>query len=234
VTARVFVPALVVVVSLVALGAASGAVSVSDEELARAGVLVVSDFPAGWTASARATTSDAVLDAAAAKVASCRPFVAFSRANKKNPRAKSPNIELQHSNVTNAVSVYPSAARAAAAMRTFADPRLPDCLERLFRAVFARQLKSNEQVADQVESITTSIAPVPDVRVGDEAVGYQGTVDVGLRDGTTQTIGLGVVSARVGSAVTGFSWTADSDIAPALQPAIVKSVSRLQDAQSGR
>ena len=80
--------------------------------------------------------------------------------------------------------------------------------------------------------MNTSIAPVADVRIGDEAVAYQGTVDVGFKDGTTLTIGLGIVSARVGDAVVGYSWTSDTDISATLQPAIVKSVSRLQRAQS--
>jgi len=41
------------------------------------------------------------------------------------------------------------------------------------------------------------------VRLGDEAALYHRTVDVGLKDGTNQTIGLGVVSVRVGDAVAG-------------------------------
>jgi hypothetical protein len=80
--------------------------------------------------------------------------------------------------------------------------------------------------------VNTALAPVTDVRIGDEAVAYQGTVEVAFKNGTGLTIGLGVVSARVGDAVVGYSWTSETDISTTLQPAIVKSVSRLQRAQS--
>ncbi len=216
-----------------ALALPGAAASASDQELATTGVLVPSDFPAGWTSSTRGQTSDKAIDAAAAKVAACEPFLAFSKANKKNPRAKSPNFDHLQSNVTNSVSVYPSAAKAKAAMHTFADPRLPDCLDALFRSVFTKQLKKNSSVADQIASVDTSITPVSDVRIGDQAVAYQGAVDVELQDGSHQSIGLGLVSARVGKAVAGYSWTSDIDISAALQPAIVQSVTRLQHSQPG-
>ena len=216
---------------VIAASAPGTAAASSDREIARAGVLVKSDFPSGWKSSTRGQTSDAALDAAATQVESCQPFLAFSKANKKNPRAKSPNFGRVQSNVTNAVSVYPSTAKAVAAIHVFADARLPDCFQRLFSSIFERQLAKGA-TADQITSVNTSIAPVTDVRIGDEAVAYQGTVDVSFKDGTTLTIGLGVVSARVGDAVVGYSWTSDTDISATLQQAIVKSVRRLQRAQS--
>jgi hypothetical protein len=215
-----------------ALAAPSAAATGSDQQIARAGVLVQSDFPTGWTTSARAKTPDAELDAAAARVGSCKPFLAFSRANKKNPRAESPNFDHEQSNVTNTVSVYPSETTAKASIHTFSDSRMPKCLQKLFNAEYGKQLRKDERTASQVKTVTTSIAQVPDVRIGDEAVAYQGTVDVGFKDGSTQTIGIGFAATRVGDAVAGYSWTSDSDISATLQPAIVTSVSRLQDAQS--
>jgi hypothetical protein len=204
----------------------------SDKEVARAGVLVLSDFPDAWTQSKRSDSSDDELDAAATKIKACVPFLAFSKANKRNPRATSPNFDHEHSNVTNAVSVYPSTAKAVAAMRVFADARLPKCLERLFSGVFNAQLAKKKSLAKQIRSVTTHIAPVDGVRIGDQAVVYQGTVDVALKNGTSQRIGLGVLTVRVGDALAGYSYTADADISAALQPAIVASVDRLQTAES--
>jgi hypothetical protein len=40
------------------------------------------------------------------------------------------------------------------------------------------------------------------------------------------------VSIRVGKLVAGYSWTSDTDVSAALQPAIVASVTRMHDAQS--
>ena len=81
-----------------------------------------------------------------------------------------------------------------------------------------------------MESVTTEIAREEGIRLGDDAVVYQGTVDVGLKNGTTQTVGLGFVTVRVGTALAGYSYTTDTDISAALQPAIVASVTRLQRA----
>ena len=223
---------LLTVASLGALAAPGAGAATTDKQIARAGVLVQTDFPEGWTTSARAKTPDAVLDAAAARIVSCKPFVAYSKANKKSPRAKSPNFDHAQSNVTNAVSVFPSEAKAKATIRMFSDSRMPDCLQKLFNTLYGQQLRKDERTADKVTTVTTSIAEVPDVRVGDEAVAYQGTVDVGFKDGSTQTIGIGFAATRVGHALAGYSWTSDADISATLQPAIVKSVSRLHDAQS--
>jgi hypothetical protein len=229
---RRLLPAVLIAASCVALVApGAAAAATTDKQLARAGVLVLSDFPAGWTTSARAKTPDAELDAAATKIATCKPFIAFGKANKMNPRAKSPNFDQSQSNVTNTVSVYPSDTKAESAIRTFSDQRMPDCLQKLFNTVYEQQLRKDPKTKAQVTSATTSIGAVPDVRIGDEAVAYQGTVDVGLKDGTTQTIGIGFAATRVGKAVAGFSWTSDTDISATLQPAIVTSVKRLQDAQ---
>ncbi len=221
----------VVLAGTVAGLATPGAAASSAKEIAQAGVLVQSDFPAGWTSSARGQTSDAAQLAAGAKIASCKPFVAFSTANKKNPRAKSPTFDHEQSDVTNTVSVYPSTAKAQAAIHQFGEGDLPTCLEKLFSSVYEQQLAKQPAVRKQLVSVNTTISPVADVHVGDEAVAYQGTIDVNLKTGT-QTVGIGVVTARVGDALVGYSWTTDVDLSAALQPAIVQSVARLAKAQS--
>jgi hypothetical protein len=222
--------ALLVVASSRAVPATAAATS--DAELGRTGVFVASDFPADWTQSKRAKSSDAALDGAAANIASCRPFLAFSQANRKYRQARSANFSVGSSTVTNAVSVFPSPEKATATIETFTDPRMPACLEKLFDASYRAQLKHDPKTKKTVTSVHTSINAVPDVRIGDEAVAYQGTVDIGLTDGTTQTVGLGFATTRVGKVLAGYSWTSDADISAALQPAIVKTTGRLQAAQS--
>jgi hypothetical protein len=217
---------------VVAIPAGAASTSTSDRAIARAGVLVRTDFPSGWKQGPRSDSSDAELEAKAKNIDACKPFIAFSKVNRANPHATSPNFDHSQSNVTNAVSVYPSDAKAVAAMRTFSDTRVPRCLERLFTTVFRGELAKKKSVAKQVTSVTTHIAPIDGVRIGDEAVVYQGTVDVSLKGGTTQTIGLGVLSIRTGRAIDGYSWTSDTDISAALQPAIVTSIDRLQKAES--
>ena len=62
------------------------------------------------------------------------------------------------------------------------------------------------------------------------AIQSMGTLDVGLKSGARQTIGLGLVAVRAGRALAGYSYTSDTDISAALQPAIVASVTRLERA----
>lgn len=227
--------AAVLAVALFALAAtavaAIAASTASDQELARAGVLRLSDFPSGWKEGRRGSADDATIDAQAGKISNCKRFAAFTKANKQNPRAKSPNFDEANSNVTNAVSVFPATAKAVAAMATFADARVPKCFEELFTAVFKAQLTKNKGLAKQLASVKTDIGLLDGVQIGDQAIVYQGTVDVGLKDGTTQTVGLGVITVRVGATLAGYSYTSDRDISAALQPAIVASVTRLQDEQ---
>ncbi len=225
---RLFVGVALAVLALSAMPAA--AATSADQQLAQAGVLQLSDFPSGWEQRARSADSDNAVDKQAAKIADCKAFSAFSAANKKNPRAKSGSFELGQANVTNTVSVYPTTAKAETAVTTFRNPKLPKCLEQLFTVVFKGELRKNKQVAKQLKSVTTDIARADGVRIGDDAVVYQGTVDVGLKDGTRQTIGLGFVTVRVGTALTGYSFTTDTDISVPLQGAIVASVTRLQKA----
>jgi hypothetical protein len=232
ITAALLVLVLVVGVAAVPAGAASTSSTSSDRAIARAGVLVLTDFPSGWKQAKRSDTSDAELDAKAAKIASCKPFMAFSKANRGHPHTSSPDFSHDQSTVTNAVSVYASGEQATAAMADFSDPGLPTCLDRLFTTVFRGELAKKKSVAKQITGITTDIKPVEGVRIGDEAVVYQGTVTVTLKTGAPQTIGLGVMSVRTGRAIDGYSWTSDVGIESALQPAIVASVDRLQKAES--
>jgi hypothetical protein len=219
-----------IALALVVLTAAPAAATSSDQQLAKAGVLQLSDFPAGWKQGARGPDSDAQVDAQAAKLASCRPFRTFTAENRKHPRAKSADFDLGQASVDNTVSVFPSTAKAVAAMTTFRDAKLPTCLQQLFNAVFTKQLRKDKTVAKQLKSITTDVGLAKDVSIGDDAVVYQGTVDVALKNGTTQTVGLGFLTVRVGTALSGYSYTSDTDISAALQPAIVSSVTRLQRA----
>jgi hypothetical protein len=226
----------VVVVAVAALFATAAETTTTapgtsaEEQLARTGVLQQADFPAGWQQTARGTTSDKELDAEAAKIPSCKPFRTFSATNKRQPRAKSENFDEGQSNVNNTVSVFPSTDRAVAAITTFRDARIPRCVERLFTAIYRKELLKNPKTAKQLKSVTTTLGREDGIRLGDEAVVYQGTVDVALKNGTKQTIGLGLVAVRAGRALAGYSYTSDKDISAALQPAIVASVTRLQRA----
>ena len=152
-------------------------------------------------------------------VAACKPFLAFSRANRKYRRAQSDNFTLQGSTVTNAVSVYPSTAKATATVTTFTAPEMPACLKQLFETSYRRQLKDDPKTAKTVTSVKTSINAVPNVRIGDQSVAYQGRVDIGLTDGTTHTQGRSDESVAL-HVVPGLEDAFDRGGAPCLQERI--------------
>jgi hypothetical protein len=199
-----------------------------DRQVAQVGVLRLGDFPTGWKQTAPGADAEAGIDAQAAKITRCKPFAEFAKQNRQNPRATSPEFDLDQAHVSNTVSIYPSAARATAAIALVRDSKLPGCLEQLYDAVTRRELLHDKRAKQQFQSVTTKVARERGIRIGDDAVVYQGTVDVRLKNGASQPFGLGFVTVRVGAALVGYAYTADTDISAALQPAIVASVTRLQ------
>ncbi len=226
--------ARVAVGALVALGASAGAATAAapstQQEIAKAGVLRISDFPTDWKQSKRAASADDALGARAAKVPSCKPFLGYSTASTKNLRAKSPGFDLGQAHVDNTVSIYSSAAKATAAMQTFDDPQVPKCLDDLFSLGFDAQLAKDKKTAKLLQSVKVDIGKLDGVEIGDQAAAYQGTASVTLKDGTVTTFGLALIPIRVGNAIATYTYSADSDISAPLQPAIVSSVSRLKAA----
>jgi len=202
----------------------------TDRERARTGVLGAVDFPAAWMATSRGADSDAVLGAAAAKVARCRAYRSFRSRNTANLRARSRTFREGESRVTNAVSVYASADEAVGVLATFRDATVPRCLERVLGTVLRRTLAHEEKVAERLRSTTANVEVVDGVRLGDDTAAYQGTIGVQLKRGTARTLGFGLVAVRVGPAVSGYTYLADRDISAALQAAIVASGTRLQRA----
>src|SRR5262245_31872316 len=78
-----------------------------DEAIAATGVLIASDFPSSWSQGPRDHSDDDHTDAVAAKIASCRQFIAFSKSNHKNPRAESDDFTQGDSSMSNAVNMFP-------------------------------------------------------------------------------------------------------------------------------
>lgn len=210
--------------------AAAPASRSSDQQLAKAGVLVRSDFPGGWSQAKRDDSSDASVQQAATKIPGCAQFVKFSKTNKQNPRAESPEFTLGQSSVDNTANVFPSVKAATTAMTTFGSSALPACLDKLFTSVFNAQFAADPKTAEQITGLGVKINRLRGIKIGDKAIAYEGVVDVNLTDGSTETIGLGYIAIQVGRAVSGFTYSSDSDISAALQPAIVSSVARLKKA----
>jgi hypothetical protein len=223
------------VVSVIVAGLVFGSLAVpvgaatssADQAIAQAGVLVAGDFPSGWVQKPHDSSGDAATAKAAAKISSCKQFAAFTKANKKNPRAVSPDFDLGQASVSNTVALFSSAQSATAALAAFRNSSVAPCLNSLFSVLLKAQLAKDKTVGSQIKSIKSQVALASGVQGGDEAVAYEGPVVVTLKNGQATTIDVGYATIRDGRAVNGYSYTTDSDISTVLTNAVNSSNNRL-------
>lgn len=206
----------------------AGAASVgreSDKAIATAGVLVASDLPATYTDSPRDTSSDAQTEKLAAKLPACKKLVAFRKAVDKYTEKKSDEFTQGQTQIDNSVTVFPTAAKAKAAVDAYAAAGLPTCFGQLVGKL-AQQ--SGGQAKAQIEKVN-------DVSVGDQSVAYEGPVAITEKDGSTATLGFGNLVVRVGRGVAVYSYNHDAatSITDDLKSAVGNSGGRLQQALAG-
>lgn len=215
-----------IVLGLVApvAGAASTG-SATDKQIATAGVLVASDFPATYTQAARDTSSDAQTQKQAAKLAACKKVVAFMKAVKQYTEVKSDEYNAGQTQIDNTVTVFPTAAKAKAAVDAYAATGIPACFAQLLSK--AAQQGGGKATAD--------IKKVQDVTAGDQAIAYEGPVQITESDGTQTTLAFGNLVIRVGRGVAVYSYNHDANtsIQTDLKNAVSSSGGRLEQALAG-
>lgn len=216
-----------VVLGLLAGGA--GALSRSaDTKIAKSGVLVIDDFPSGFKAKARDTSSDKATAKIAKTIPECASYRALQKLTDAQPQAKSQDFEDSSRQISNEVDVFASAPAATKAMALFADPDGEACFDKLFQKVLTAQFaKSKTKVASVDVAITRQNVDAG----GDESVVYEGSATVTLPGGSQQQFGLGNAAVRVGRAVDDFTYfTSSAPLTDILQPLLDASLGRLQDA----
>lgn len=217
----------------ITLVAGPATAATSDAQIAKAGVIVASDLPTTWTSSPPDNSGNKQVEKIAAKVPSCKQYLAFSKANKGTTNAESRDFSLGDDDLSNKAFVYKSNAAASKAMKAIGATNVADCLTTVFQKVLDAQIASDPASARTVKSATASIEPVTALTgVGDDAVGYAGGLDIQLTDGTAQQLLLGVLAVRNGRALTTFSFSApptDSAFTTVLDNAINASLTRTQD-----
>ena len=218
---------------LLVLGAAGagGATRAADTQIAEAGLLTASDFPAGWTETPRDSSDDGEIDQVAKKVGSCKRYLTLRATGKKQPRGESAEFELGGSQVDNSVAVFASTASANSAMKLFAHPTVLTCINLLFTQVFTSVLADDPTTRDAVTDVTVNVEKADVGQVADSARAYEGTVVLTLQDGSEQTIGLGTAAVRTGRAVALYSYVVDTAEVVQLLPGLVdSSIARLSAA----
>ena len=221
---RVLVVCVGAVVAIGVLAPAVGAASTgsaTDKEIAKAGVLVAGDLPATYAESPRDMSSDKETDKLAAKIRACKKLVAFMKAVDKYPEAKSDDFDQGQTQIDNTVTVFPTAAKAKAAVDAYSATGLPKCFGQLVGKL-AQQAGGTAQA---------EIKKVQDVTAGDQAVAYEGPVTITESDGSTSTLAFGNLVIRVGRGVAVYSYNHDAEtsITDDLKNAVVSSGTRLQD-----
>jgi hypothetical protein len=225
---RVFVVGVSVAVVAAMVAPVAGAASTSgtsDKQIATAGILVSSDFPATYTQAPRDASSDAKTLKRAAKLPSCKKLVAFMTVVKDNTEVKSDEFNQGQTQIDNTVTVFPTEAKAKAAVDAYSATGLPACLGQLVGKI--AQQNGGKAKAD--------IKKRNDVSAGDQSVAYEGPVAVTESNGSTATLGFGNLAIRIGRAVAVYSYNhdANTDISADLKSAIENSGGRLQAAVAG-
>jgi hypothetical protein len=219
------------VMTAVAVGTAAGggaATGADDEQIAEAGVLVASDFPAGWTSSPSDSSNGDEVEEVAAGIPSCKRYLSLRATGKKQARAESDSFEAGDSQIENSVAVFSSQASANAAMKLVRHSTMRPCVQELFTQVYEDALASDPRTRDAVTDIAVDIEASDLQDVGDATRTYEGAVVITLNDGSTQTVGVGLAAVRSGRAISLYTYVVDSEEVLQLLPTLVdESIARL-------
>jgi hypothetical protein len=218
------VAAVVVAITAAVAGATS---SSNDAAVARAGLLVSSDLPAGFRATAPTTETHADNIRLAKGVDGCGPYVTLQRALASLPQAKSSRYDDGDRTVGNEVDVFPSERAAAAALVLYAKTSVVGCLENLFE----KQARLDPDLHGSSGDLAVNLYRQDIAGLGDDSVVYEGHATVTGTDGPEQRQAIGSVAVRVGRAVDVVMYrTQGIDLTDVLTPAIDGSVARLRAA----
>jgi hypothetical protein len=217
-TAAVFIAvASVAALGIVAGAPVAGASKADDVKTARAGVLIPSDFPTGWSGTRASSPSDAAVIKRASSIKDCKDYVALRKLTQALPKAHS--LEYSDgatSTMSNVVNVFPTTSKVNARMKLFSSSSLAPCLEQYTQ----KAVGSNG---------TVTVSPANVTGLGDATVGY--TVDIADASGTVVEELL-TFAVPVGRYISAYTVDVKSAGAPidTIDAAVNASVTRLQDA----
>ncbi len=124
--------------------------------------------------------------------------MAFTKATKKNTEVKSDEFTQGRTQIDNCNAVFPTAAKAKAAVDAYAATGVPACYGQLLGKIAQRA--GGKATAD--------IKKVRNVTAGDQSVAYEGPVAITESDGSTTTLAFGNLVIRVGHPASSCTRTA--------------------------
>ena len=220
----------VAIAGAIALGAliapaAGAATRNADVNLAKTGTFVATDFPAGFRWSPPTPQSHADNIKLAKGVPGCAPYATLQKTVATLPQAKSPRFVDADRTLGNEVDVFASERAASAALTLYSKSSMSSCLEHLFE----KQAHQDPDLRDV--DVDVSLRREDIAGLGNDSVGYEGSVVLTGKDGPPQQIGIGSVVVRVGRAVDVVTYSTNgADLTGVLTPAIDASVARLRAA----
>jgi len=219
-------------VAVVAFGAAPGIAASrgGDAQIARAATFVPGDFPAGFAATAAAASTSADNIRMAKGVAGCAPYIAVQKSTAALPQAQSQKFADDSRTVSNEVDLFKSERDARDALALYAKPSVVGCLKKLFE----KQVRADPGQKGKLAGVAVTLARQDIAGLGDDRVVYEGTVVLTATDGSTQQLGIGNATVRIGRAIDAVTYTTSgANLTEILTPAIDASVARLRNALAG-
>lgn len=215
----VLAAAFVVLVALA--GPVAAGESKSDKAILKAGVITKADVPAGWK-SKKSSSSENNLKG----ISECKQIKsAVDNAKKKVARADSRDFEDPAANAgasaENTVYAFKDATAASKFVANFQGDTAAECL----RKGLARNTKEVDTAGSARISAITNLEGV-----GDEAVGYEMTINFAVDNPTTAY--LDFIAVRVGRAFVGFGFTNLGESIPEGSAIVQTVLARIAEAQA--
>jgi len=224
--------------TVLVLGAAPAGAA-TDKQIAKAGVITAKDLPSSWKSTPTDPDSGKALEVLAAGFPQCVDYLDSRAQLKKGVNADSRQFTSRDDeDVSNESWVFTSAAAARSAFEAMGASSNANCLTTLFQKAFEQQIAADPSSAGRVTSIRAEIQEsnsVPDA--GDDQLGYIGSVQFTLNDGSAQQLLLGYFAIRTSRGIIGHTVAAPpvgagfrDSYATAVEDAINESASRMAKA----
>jgi hypothetical protein len=213
------VAALVTALAVAPAAGAAGPIAKkpSDAQIAKQGVLRLSDFPAGWKQSKHQQSKPT-------GIAACKPTELVEARNKQY-RAQSPDFaQGDLTTAENSVYVFPKPARAIAYLKPFQAAAAGACLQ-----------QGTEKAVKKVSGATVQVQPLDlssALQGGtiDDAVGYEILATLPQSGAAPVQLVLVAVAVRLGRAVVGYTFEEQGQPLSEIDTLINASLTRLQTA----
>lgn len=204
--------ALPMAVASLAVAAAPAGAASSDKKIAKSGLIVAKDVPSSWESTPADPDSDEQVEQLAAQFPECVDYLDSRQQLDKALNASSRQFSSRDGDeLSNETWVFEKTAAARAAFDAIGAPTNASCLTLLFQEAFEQQIAADPETAAQVTGIRTFVNPTSSLPSnGDDQLGYVGTVNFAMTDGSTQQLLLAYFAVRTGRGIVGYTVTASS------------------------